>query len=199
MKTDKQIRDSLFHMFDAMFGDNRLNFDFPESVRDAYLEAFHNNSPRPSAKTLLYFYVDNLDSWKGARDWGRSTDYDPHDQKWVQEMMRQFDCVVDIYSKNPGQAMDAATFLVSMLRGDRWEYLTQDPDWFFGKESVSEPHPIRVIENSTWDNRVHFTIKLNFRDEIRLAEDVAQVRMPVDFPDMQNITPVKVNSMVQGS
>ena len=123
MLLDKDIRESLFNMFDAVYGDNRLNFGFPKDKNRAYLQAYMNNNPRPEDNTLLYYYVDRLDDWKGARHAGQTSYYNPETGISTQEMMRQFDCVVNIYSKIPGGAMDAMSFLIAALRGDRWESL----------------------------------------------------------------------------
>lgn len=190
MKTDKNLRESLFTMFDAMFGDNRLNFAFPNNKDFAYLQAYQNNNPRPAVKTLLYYYVDNIDEWKGARHAGQMSLYDRNENKSTQEMMRQFDCVVDIYSKIPGMAMDAMSFLVAVLRGDRWEDLMLTDGWFLGKESVSGPIPVRDIENSTWTSRSRCRIKMNYRDSITIYEQLLELQMPTIVDDMNEITPI---------
>lgn len=190
MVTDNSIRDSLFKMFNAMFGENRKNFAFPDDANEAYLQAFHNNSNRPDAQTLLYYYIDNIDAWKGARHAGQMSTYDRNENTAQQQMMRQFDCVVDIYSKQLGVAMDTMTFLVAVLRGDRWEDLLVDENWFLGKESVSEPISLRELENSTWNSRCRCRIRLNFRDTITLYEELLELQMPSVISDMNTITPV---------
>lgn len=195
MKLDKDIRDSLFVMFDYMFGDNRLNFGFPGDADRAYLQAYMNNNPRPDDKTLLYYYVDNLDDWKQARHAGQTTSYNKDTGISTQEMMRQFDCVVDVYSKIPGGAMDAISFLIAALRGDRWENLMLSDGWFLGKESVSAPIPIREIDNSTWTNRCRCVIKLNFHDEIKLKDPMRELQMPKVITDMNTITPFEGNDL----
>lgn len=195
MKTDNNLRDSLFQMFNAMFGANRLNFAFPQDANEAYLQAFHNNNSRPDATTLLYYYVDNLDSWKGARHAGQMMTYDRDENTAQQQLMREFDCVVNIYSKEPGVAMDAMTFLVAMLRSDRWEDLLLTEGWFLGKESVSEPICLRELENSTWNSRSQCRIRLNFRDTITISEELVELAMPSIITDMNTITPVSGESL----
>lgn len=191
MLLDKDIRQSLFTMFDTLFGDNRLNFGFPDDADRAYLQAYMNNNPRPSDQTLLYYYIDNIDDWKHARHAGQTSDYDRSTGISTQEMMRQFNCVVDIYSKIAGGAMDAMSFLIAALRGDRWENLLLTDGWFLGKESVSAPIPIREIDNSTWTNRCRCEIRLNFRDTIELETKPVELRMPKVITDMNEITPVE--------
>lgn len=195
MILEKNIRDALFQMFDTMFGDNRLNFGFPTEADRAYLQAYMNNNPRPADKTLLYYYVDKMDNWKTARHAGQTTSYNKETGITTQEMMRQFDCVVDVYSKIPGRAMDAVSFLIAMLRGDRWENLLLTENWFMGKESVSEPIPIRELDNSTWTNRCRCVIRLNFSDEIRLTDGLLEIKMPDVITDMNEITPVHLGEL----
>lgn len=190
MLLDKDLRDSLFVMFDAMFGSNRLNFGFPKDSDRAFLQAYMNNNPRPSDETLLYYHVDSLDDWKGARHAGQTVYYDKETGIAIQEMMRQFECVVDIYSKIPGGAMDAMTFLIAALRGERWEELMLSEGWRLGKESVSAPVVIRELDNTTWTNRCRCVIKMNFRDDIKIRDSLIELRMPEVITDMNTITPV---------
>lgn len=191
METDLSLRKSLFKMFDVCFGTNRLNFEFPSDPSQAYIQAFQNNNPRPGAKTLLYYYVDNLDNWKGARHAPQMATYNRQEGKTTYVTMRQFDCVVDIYSKTSGVALDAMSFLIEMLRSDRWDNLTLSNGWFLGKESVSAPTPIREIENSTWVDRSRCRISLNFRDDINIFEELLELAYPSDMEDMENIVPIE--------
>lgn len=188
MVTDKTLRNSLFDMFNAMFGEQRADFNFPTDANYAYLNAFVNNNPRPGDETLLYYYVDNVDNWKHARHAGVQSIYDRNTGITTTPFMRQFDCVVDIFSKGRGVAFDAMTFLVTALRGDRWEDLSITDGWFLGKESVSEPEIIRVIENSTWTTRARCSIRLNFRDALNLDDELVELAMPKNIDDMANIT-----------
>lgn len=161
----------------AMLGNNAPEFGFSEVENERVIVERQNGAPLPNANTVLTFRVDNYDNWRAQR-YGRGTiGYDRYGNEIICEQ-RTFKCVVNIMSKNLGDAFDAARFVIANLQNNRYNKFVNENGRAVGIEQISKLKNLSDIENGTWTERVNFEVQMNFLETIVVNDPTLFVKKP---------------------
>ena len=191
MKRYKDLEKYLTKMWTAMLRGYAEEFGFSADENDWVQYERQNNAPLPDATTVLTFRIDNYENWRGQR-YGRGTFfYDQYGAEYIAEL-RTFRCVVNIMSKELGNAFDASRFVIANLQNNRYNDFVEDYGRELGIEQIYPMQNISDLENGTWTERINFEVQMNFRETILVNDPTLFVKKPISLGDLPNS--VKVNT-----
>jgi len=179
-------------MFVALLGDQAESFGFSTDSNVRCIADRQNKSPMPTAATVLYFRIDDYDNWRVQR-YGRGTiTYDAQGNEYIGEQ-RTFKCVVNILSKNLGDAFDATRFLIANLQNNRYNTYVSDNGRLLGIEQIYKMKNLSDLENGTWTERIQFEIQMNFREAIEVKDTQMFVKKPETPADLALSVDMNIN------
>ncbi len=176
----KDMEKYLSRMFTTMLGNQAQEFGYSVNENERAIIERQNGSPLPDASTILTFRIDNYNTWRAQRYGKATVGYDPYGQEIISEL-RTFRCVVNIMSKNLGDAFDSARFIIANLQNNRYNDFVNRNGRMFGIEQIYRIKNLSDIENGTWTERVSFEIQMSFKEEIVVNDQTLFVK-PVDDP-----------------
>ena len=190
MLTNAKRIEMCYSLLSAMLPNAKaLEFGFDEDSDKRIILAYTNQTPRPDAKTVMYFTIKD-EAYKQARS-------DPHhytrDNIEVLEHMRQITLTLDVYSKvvPMGMSNDVVQWLNSALISDmyyEWQIAT---GWSAVIENIEiMPDLNYLLEGQTWNNRAQLVVKLNYRDTTQMGL-VPFTRVPSSLEDTPNSVDAK--------
>lgn len=185
MLTNAKRIEMCYSLLSAMLpNDKALEFGFDENPDKRIILSYTNQTPRPDAKTVMYFTIRD-EAYKQARS-------DPHhytkDNIEVLEHMRQMTLTLDVYSKVVpiGTANDVVRWLNSALISDMYEDWQRATGWSAVIENIEiMPDLSYMLQDQVWNNRSQLVIKLNYRDTTRMM-NMYMTRRPLDLEDLRN-------------
>lgn len=187
----KELEKYLSNMWTFMLGNRAVEFGFSENENERVQVERQNSAPLPDASTILTFRVDNYDNWRAQR-YGRGTvAYDKYGQEYIAET-RTFRCIVNIMSKNLGDAFDASRFVIANLQNNRYNEFVTRNGRLLGIEQIYPMRNLSDLENGTWTERVSFEVQMNFREMILVDDPTLFVKKPESLGDLPKS--VKVNT-----
>lgn len=179
-------------MYLSLLGKDAQDFGFSEDDTNRVIIERQNGAPMPDATTVLTFRVDSYDNW-GSQRYGRSENFiDKFGAEHILEL-RTFRCCVNVFSKNLGDAFDAARFIIANLQNGRYNTFVEQKGRLLGIENISTLRNLSGLENGTWTERVYFEVKMNFREEIVVNNHTLFVKTPETLGDLAQSVEVKTN------
>lgn len=173
----KDIEKYLANMWTYLLGPQAVDFGFSESENERAQAERQNGAPLPKASTILTFRIDNYNDWRSQR-YGRGTvTYDKYGAEIISEL-RTFKCVVNIMSKNLGDAFDAARFVIANLQNNRYNEFVTNNGRLLGIEQIYSMKNLSDLENGTWTERVSFEVQMNFIDTMLVNDPTLFVKKP---------------------
>lgn len=172
-----EIEKYLARMWLALLGPQGDELGFSSNENERVIVERQNGAPLPEASTVLTFRIDEYNDWRSQR-YGRGTvGYDRYGAEVICEL-RTFKCVVNIMSKQLGDAFDSARFLIANLQNNRYNEFVQDNGRLLGIEQIGTMVNLSDIENGTWTERVNFEVQMNFRETILVNDPTLFVKKP---------------------
>ena len=186
----KELEKYICNMINAMIGSNYDDFSFSAESTERVLVERQRISVMPDAKTIVTLRIDNYNNWRSQR-YGRGTAY--YDDKGREHIfeLRTFDVYVNVMSKELGAAFDAARFIIANLQNNRYNTFVRQSGRLLGLERISTLKNLSDLENGVWTERVHFELRMNFKEDIIVSDTVEFVTKPEtldDLPDSVDIT-----------
>lgn len=176
-------------MWLALLGPQAYELGFAKAENERVIVERQNGAPLPDASTVMTFRVDEYDNWRAQR-YGRGTvGYDRYGAEVICEL-RTFKCVVNIMSKQLGDAFDTARFLIANLQNNRYNEFVQNNGRLLGIEQIGTMANLSDIENGTWTERVNFEVQMNFRETILVNDPTLFVKKadtPGELPESVEI------------
>lgn len=180
----------LARMWLALLGPQAEEFGYSISENERVIIERQNGAPLPDASTVMTFRIDNYDYWRAQR-YGRATvGYDEYGGEIISEL-RTFKCVVNIMSKNLGDAFDSARFVIANLQNNRYNEFVINNGRLLGIEQIGRLKNLSDLENGTWTERVNFEVQMNFIETILVNDPTLFVKKPEsvgDLPESVDIT-----------
>lgn len=173
----KDIEKYLANMWTYMLGPQAIDFGFSEQENERVQAERQNGAPLPKTSTILTFRIDDYNNWRSQR-YGRGTiGYDRYGAEIISEL-RTFRCVVNIMSKNLGDAFDAARFVIANLQNNRYNEFVTKNGRLLGIEQIYTMKNLSDLENGTWTERVSFEVQMNFIDTMLVNDPTLFVKKP---------------------
>jgi len=186
----KDIERYLARMWTYLLGPQAIDFGFAEAENERVIAERQNGSPLPHASTVLTFRIDDYNNWRAQR-YGRGTvGYDRYGGEIISEL-RTFRCVVNIMSKELGDAFDAARFVIANLQNNRYNEFVTKNGRLLGIEQITTMKNLSDLENGTWTERVSFEVQMNFIDTMLVNDPTLFVKKPEtpgDLPQSVDIS-----------
>ena len=190
MLTNAKRTEMLYSLLSYMLPDDvATSFGFSTDKNQRIILAYTNQTPRPEAKTVIYFSFKD-EAYKQARS-------DPYHYSTtdvqVLEHMRQITLTIDAYSKMIpiGVANDVAHWLNSALISDMyqdWQQINKYPIVIENIENVLDLS--YLLEGNTWNSRAQLIVKLNYRDTTKMSK-IYFTRVPESIEDTPNSVDAK--------
>lgn len=173
----KDIERYLANMWLYLLGPQAVDFGFSEIENERVQAERQNGAPLPKTSTILTFRVDDYNNWRSQR-YGRGTvAYDRYGAEIISEL-RTFRCVVNIMSKNLGDAFDSARFVIANLQNNRYNEFVTKNGRLLGIEQIYTMKNLSDLENGTWTERVSFEVQMNFIDTMLVNDPTLFVKKP---------------------
>lgn len=173
----KDIEKYIANMFTALLGANAIQFGYSEDENERVIVERQNGSPLPDCSTVLTFRIDDYNNWRAQR-YGRGTvGYDRYGAEVITEL-RTFRCIVNVMSKELGDAFDSARFIIANLQNNRYNDFVNKNGRLLGIEQIYTMKNLSDLENGTWTERVNFEIQMNFIETILVNDPTLFVKKP---------------------
>lgn len=173
----KDIERYLARMWTALLGPQAVDFGYSENENERVITERQNGAPLPAASTVLTFRIDDYNNWRAQR-YGRGTiGYDKYGAEIISEL-RTFRCIVNIMSKERGDAFDSARFVIANLQNNRYNDFVNDNGRLLGIEQIYSMKNLSDIENGAWTERVSFEVQMNFIDTMLVNDPTLFVKKP---------------------
>lgn len=186
----KDIEKYLANMWTYLLGPQAIDFGFSEQENERVQAERQNGAPLPKTSTILTFRIDDYNNWRAQR-YGRGTiSYDRYGAEVISEL-RTFRCIVNIMSKNLGDAFDAARFVIANLQNNRYNEFVTKNGRLLGIEQIYTMKNLSDLENGTWTERVSFEVQMNFIDTMLVKDPTLFVKKPEtpgDLPQSVDIS-----------
>lgn len=186
----KDIEKYLANMWTYLLGPQAIDFGFSEQENERVQAERQNGAPLPKTSTILTFRIDDYNNWRAQR-YGRGTiSYDRYGAEVISEL-RTFRCIVNIMSKNLGDAFDAARFVIANLQNNRYNEFVTKNGRLLGIEQIYTMKNLSDLENGTWTERVSFEVQMNFIDTMLVNDPTLFVKKPEtpgDLPQSVDIS-----------
>ena len=180
------------NMFVSLLGEQAINFGFSASTNERCLVERQNGSPLPDTSTILTFRIDDYDTWRAQR-YGRGTISRNAEGQEIISELRTFKCVVNIMSKQLGDAFDSARFLLANLQNNRYNNFVNNNGRMLGIEQIGVMKNLSDLENGTWTERVNFEIQMNFKETMVINDNTMFVKTPTDLSDLPSSVEFETN------
>lgn len=177
-----EVEKYIVNMFISLLGQDALDFGFKEDTTNWCIIERQNGTPMPDVNSVVTIRLDDYNNWTGGykkgQRYGRShMGYDKYGNEIITEL-RTFKCIVNVMSKNIGDAFDTARFIIANLQNNRYNNYIEQKGRLLGIENISLMKNLSDLENGTWTERVYFEIQMNFREEITLKDHTLFVKVP---------------------
>lgn len=186
----KDIEKYLANMWTYLLGPQAIDFGFSEQENERVQAERQNGAPLPKTSTILTFRIDDYNNWRAQR-YGRGTiGYDRYGAEVISEL-RTFRCIVNIMSKNLGDAFDSARFVIANLQNNRYNEFVTKNGRLLGIEQIYTMKNLSDLENGTWTERVSFEVQMNFIDTMLVNDPTLFVKKPEtpgDLPQSVDIS-----------
>ena len=181
----KDMEKYLANMFTAMLGNQATEFGFSDNENERVLAERQNGAPIPDASTVLTFRLDGYNTWRAQR-YGRGTiGYDKYGQEVISEL-RTIRCIVNVMSKQLGDAFDSSRFIIANLQNNRYNDFVNRNGRMFGIEQIYRMRNLSDLENGTWTERISFEVQLSFKEKIVVNDQTLFVKPVGDPSDVKN-------------
>lgn len=180
------------NMFVSLLGEQAMDFRFSANANERCLVERQNGSPLPDTSTILTFRIDDYNNWRAQR-YGRAHVGFTRDGQEVISELRTFKCVVNIMSKQLGDAFDSARFLLANLQNNRYNNFVNNNGRMLGIEQIGTMKNLSDLENGTWTERVNFEIQMNFIETMVINDNTMFVKTPTDLSDLPSSVEIKTN------
>ena len=117
----KDIEKYLANMWTYLLGPQAIDFGFSEQANERVQAERQNGAPLPKTSTILTFRIDDYNNWRAQRCGRGTIGYDRYGAEVISEL-RTFRCIVNIMSKNLGDAFDAARFVIANLQNNNLNF-----------------------------------------------------------------------------
>lgn len=186
----KDIEKYLANMWTYLLGPQAIDFGFSEQENEQVQAERQNGAPLPKTSTILTFRIDDYNNWRAQR-YGRGTiGYDRYGAEVISEL-RTFRCIVNIMSKNLGDAFDSARFVIANLQNNRYNEFVTKNGRLLGIEQIYTMKNLSDLENGTWTERVSFEVQMNFIDTMLVNDPTLFIKKPEtpgDLPQSVDIS-----------
>jgi hypothetical protein len=186
----KDIEKYLANMWLTLLGPQAEEFGFSANENERAQVERQNGAPLPEAKTILTFRLDNYDNWRSLRYGTSTVGYGKNGEVYISEL-RTFRCIVNIMSKELGDAFDAARFVIANLQNNRYNDFVTNNGRLLGIEQIFPMKNLSDLENGTWTERVSFEVQMNFMDTFLVNDPTMFVKKPDtpgELPNSVNIS-----------
>ena len=190
MITYKELEKYLAQMWTSLLGSQAIDFGYSENENERAQAERQNGAPLPKASTILTFRIDDYDNWRAQRYGTGTVAYDRYGVEVISEL-RTFKCIVNIMSKDLGNAFDSARFVIANLQNNRYNEFVNQKGRLLGIEQISRLKNLSDLENGTWTERVSFEVTMNFIETLYVNDKTLFVKVPDNPADVKSSVEIK--------
>lgn len=191
MITAQQLSQRVFDFFNALYGEERVNYGLSENVENAYLQDQQNDDQRPIVETALFYRISPTVKI-GNRLVSDVQNYNRATGKEEIITMQKFTLTVNFLTKKKGRAKDAYNALLSYIQSTRCQKACYGLPFPLVLVNLSEPRNLTDLEQGAWVERIEVDLFFNYNDKF-VVGDIQFTQEPNSVEDVKDIVEFTVN------